>query len=241
MYETFDMPVQATQIAIMEAYQKPALLSRMEGLFKAIKVHLQDRDPFLKVMVEEHVELLNYERNEELLMRKENAANDLSSSTRYGKGKAAPEPPLVVVDHSVSDLLKLYISGRESRKALKVKQSFKVPDKRYWHVEVKTLAEMGEFQELSQRVANKKVPPIGYDTFIEACIEHKNYTEAARYIALLPDAHEQMEWLCQIGFWQQAADIAFKEKDTDALGLIRMRCRTPAVMTAIDQMLKSMA
>ena len=42
-----------------------------------------------------------------------------------------------------------------------------------------------------------------------------------------------MEWLCNIGYWKEAADIAAAEKDADALQLIRSRCRMPQAISQI--------
>ena len=144
------------------------------------------------------------------------------------------------VDSSVSALIENYVSHSQVMKALKVKQQFKVPEKRYWHVEIKTLAKGGVWAELANRIANKKVPPVGYEPFIEACPENKNPQEAVRYISHLNDPHDQMEWLFNIGMWKEAADIAYREKDVDALHLIRARSRNPAVLASIDGMLKQL-
>jgi hypothetical protein len=46
-----------------------------------------------------------------------------------------------------------------------------------------------------------------------------------------------MEWLCTIGYWKEAADIAAAVKDVDALRTIRQSCRTPQVQQQIDRWL----
>jgi len=50
-----------------------------------------------------------------------------------------------------------------------------------------------------------------------------------------------MEWLCNIGYWKEAADIAATEKDVDALQLIKSRCRMPPVIAQIDRVLATLA
>ncbi len=107
-----------------------------------------------------------------------------------------------------------------------------------WHIEVCALARGGCWEELSKLVAGKKQSPIGFQPFIEVCIQYKNLTEAAKYIARLADYHEQMEWLCNIGFWNEAVDIAAREKDYDALMLLRERCRQAAVVQKIEKIMQ---
>ena len=114
-----------------------------------------------------------------------------------------------------------------------------------WLVEVAALSRGGCWDELWRLVANLRggrgVPPIGFTPFIEACIAAGNPSEAARYIAKLPEYHEQMEWLCNIGYWDQAADVAARERDVDALQLLRGRCRQVAVQQKVDRILQHLS
>ena len=57
---------------------------------------------------------------------------------------------------------------------------------------------------------------------------------------MLPDALEQMEWLCNIGKWAEASVLAGKERNVGALQTIRARCRNPVIMGQIDEMLAGM-
>jgi len=143
------------------------------------------------------------------------------------------------VDTSVSDLIEKYIEHQRVRDAMKMKDKFKVPENRIWHIEVKTLAKTGQWVELAKLVANKKTPPIGFTPFVEACVEEKQFSEAAKYIMRINDVHEQMEWFGNIGYWKDAADIAVKEKDEEALELIKARCKQAPVMAYIDNVLAS--
>ncbi len=44
-----------------------------------------------------------------------------------------------------------------------LKKQFNIPDKRFWHVQVRTLAKAKAWEELAKLVAAKgKAPPIGY-------------------------------------------------------------------------------
>ncbi len=215
-YYHCQQPVESGNTLVMQAYLKTGWTDRMSLLNSALDAYNRDKanNPFNVQALEEQIELLKQERKWE---------DEIRDSS--------------FVDLSVSQLIENYVMHSQLLYASKIKQAFKVPEKRYWHVEVRTLAKRGVWQELANRIANKKVPPIGYEPFIEACVENKAPQEAVRYIQQLSDPHEQMEWLVNISMWREAADIAFKEKDADALSLIRARCRNPALVAGIDKML----
>ena len=187
----------------------------MTGFELALEFYEKDRSqPFAARAIEEEIQLLKLEREQE------QQTNDTG-----------------LVDQSVTQLMEKYIARGDSKRVAKLKTLLKVTDKRMWYTEVIALSRTGCWEELAKLVANKKVPPIGYQPFIEACITYKNLPEAARYIARLPDYHEQMEWLCNIGYWNEAVDIAGREKDGEALMLLRDRCRQPMVVTKIEKLL----
>jgi hypothetical protein len=128
----------------------------------------------------------------------------------------------------------------QSARATQLKSALRIGDKRMWHVEVCALSRTGAWDDLFKLVSqSKKPPPIGYAPFIEACIAAGAPAEAAKYIARLPEYHEQMEWLCNIGFWSDAVDIAARERDVDALMLLRDRCRQPIIQQKIEKIMQT--
>jgi vacuolar protein sorting-associated protein 16 len=212
---------EVANVAVLEAYQSESFKDRMKGLHVALPFYAKEAkvNPLPHSMTEEQMALLTLEAQWE-----------------------QQTPSASYVDLSVSELLQQAIKEGAIERAMKIKKAFGVPDKRFWHVEVRTLARAKAWEELAKLVSAKgKVPPIGYLPFVEACVEMKNYHEAARYIQQLSDPHEAMEWLCNIGYWKEAADIAAREKDVDALQLIRSRCRQDPVIKFIDQVLSKLA
>lgn len=108
-----------------------------------------------------------------------------------------------------------------------------------WHIQVRTLAKCRSWKELNSLIQGKRVPPIGFQPFVEACVEQKEPVEAVKYINRLPDPGEKMEWLCNIGYWKEAADIAVSEKDLDALHLIKDNCKSAPAEKQITNMIKA--
>lgn len=203
-------------MTVLDAYQCVEYKDRLAGFELALEFYEKDRSqPFAARAIEEEILLLKLQREQEV------------SNSEIG-----------LLDNSVTQLMEKYIGRGDSKRASKLKTLLKVSDKRMWYTEVVALSRSGCWDELSKLVANKKVPPIGFQPFIEACILHKNLPEAAKYIARLPDYHEQMEWLCNINYWNEAVDIAGREKDGDALLLLRERCRQPNVTIKIEKLLQ---
>jgi len=223
-YQT-QQPGEAASVMVLQAYRSESWKERLQQLEIARDFYAKDKtNPFPATATDEQIALLKEERKMEEELK--GASND-------------PTKLEIFIDLSISQVMAKYIHlPGQSKKAQKVKERFKVPDKRAWHIEVKTLAKDKAWTELFQLVANKKVPPIGFEPFVEACVEEKAYEQAVKYIQRMTDPHEQMEWLCNIGYWYQAAQVGAKEKDVDALNLIRSRCRDKQVQTQIDALIR---
>lgn len=88
-------------------------------------------------------------------------------------------------------------------------------------------------------LAELKNPSIGYLPFVEACVEEKQFVEAVKYIKFLKDPADQMEWLCNIGYYRDAAEIAWSLKDKDALLNIKSLSKNPSVNNWIDSLLST--
>lgn len=72
---------------------------------------------------------------------------------------------------------------------------------------------------------------------IDQLIQYKHHTESIKYIQYLNEYHEQMEYLCSINYWVQAAQIAVKHNDYSALLLIRQKCKQLYAQKQIDQLI----
>ena len=78
---------------------------------------------------------------------------------------------------SVQNTLKLLLQGKEFKLSEEMKKEFKVPDKRYCHLKLMTLAEIGEWLEI-EKLSKAKKSPIGYevrtnrDTYMQRHLKH---------------------------------------------------------------------
>jgi hypothetical protein len=84
-------------------------------------------------------------------------------------------------------LLTECVRQNDQTRAEKLRKDFKVPDKRFWWIKVRALAEANNYAEL-ERFSKSKKSPIGYRPFVDECIARNNRFEAKKYIVKLnPD------------------------------------------------------
>ncbi|RKP25059.1 vacuolar protein sorting protein vps16 [Syncephalis pseudoplumigaleata] len=105
---------------------------------------------------------------------------------------------------SVSETMKQCILAGDHSQANRIRADFKVPEKRFWWLKIKALAELRDWDALEQFSKTKK-SPIGY-----------LYAEAAKYIerceaSIRPSLYLRIKW------FDEAAKHAFAIKDVEAL------------------------
>ena len=93
---------------------------------------------------------------------------------------------------------------------------------RLWWLKVTTLGEMGDWEELDKLSRSKK-SPIGYEPFVDVCLQYDVNSEAARYLPRV-DENLQVKYYVKAKLYVDAAQIAFQRKDTDALHYVQSRC-----------------
>eukprot|EP00457_Paulinella_chromatophora_P001435 gb/GEZN01001437.1/.p1 GENE.gb/GEZN01001437.1/~~gb/GEZN01001437.1/.p1 ORF type:complete len:837 (-),score=141.79 gb/GEZN01001437.1/:524-3034(-) len=221
-YQHLQRPQEAAYTMALQAYQCTQFRERVESLEVAKAAFALDKggDLLPGAVVADQVELLKAE------VKMEKELRDSSTPTSF-------------IDLSMAQVVERYIELGLSRKAQQFGKKMKMSQKQMWHIEVRTLAKNRQWMELDKLVANKKVPPIGFGPFIEACVEYKQLEHAARFISRLPDPTEQMEWFCNIGLWKQAVSVAQETKDQEAMLVIRSRCRDRTLLPQIDSWLRN--
>jgi len=199
----------AAHLAIVEAYECREWEERLVGIEFAMRL-FDMQDPFASAASAAQIQLLNYES------RAENGIRQSLGSKAFN-----------CVDTSVSELIARFLSNGQLKIAMDVKERFRVPETRMWHVILRTLAKQGDWVLLSELALTNDVhkqPPIGYESIVETCIEFGEKDEALKYINRLPEAADKMEWLCYLKRFSDAATIAIRSKDVDAMRVIRTKC-----------------
>jgi vacuolar protein sorting-associated protein 16 len=108
---------------------------------------------------------------------------------------------------SVSETLYGLTMCGQHKRAARVKSDFKVPDKRYWWIRLRALADSHDWPGL-ERLSKEKKSPIGYEPFAEAVIDARAIRELPKYIPKIPDPMKKAELWLQAGSGQEALAVA---------------------------------
>eukprot|EP00005_Dracoamoeba_jomungandri_P004307 CAMPEP_0174258998 /NCGR_PEP_ID=MMETSP0439-20130205/7888_1 /TAXON_ID=0 /ORGANISM="Stereomyxa ramosa, Strain Chinc5" /LENGTH=793 /DNA_ID=CAMNT_0015342709 /DNA_START=252 /DNA_END=2633 /DNA_ORIENTATION=+ len=200
LYYQTGQPQETANMAVVEAYQFKDIEKRIRGLKVALNLYKDTKEQLATKATETQIRLL-------LLQC------DLEATLKEGE----------FLGCSMSDTLYRVIMLGDLRRAQKIKSEFKVPDKRYWWIMIKALAQKLEWDQLEAFAKDKK-SPIGYRPFADVCIEQHFPRKAAFYIAKISDPYEQAEMYMAIQMWRDAAEVAFNLKNTEMLMSIRSQC-----------------
>lgn len=83
---------------------------------------------------------------------------------------------------SIHDTVEQLLAKGDIRAAEKLKNEFKIPDRRYWWIRIQVFASQYQWEEL-EKFSKLKKSPIGYEPFVEVCLKKDNVVEAKKYIA----------------------------------------------------------
>jgi vacuolar protein sorting-associated protein 16 len=83
----------------------------------------------------------------------------------------------------------------------------------------------------------EKKSPIGYEPFVDLCIEANANPEAAKYVPKIVVPATRAEYFLKLGMWREAAEVALKEKDPELLTKLRNGCTTKESVMYFDNLL----
>ncbi len=140
----------------------------------AYQLFLESKDPFASKATEDQIKLL--------LLQKE------LESTLGSK----------FVGQSLSDTLYNLVLLNQAKRVAKIKSDFKVPDRRFWWLKVRALAQLGDWISL-EKFAKEKKSPIGYAPFVDVCLKANRLEEAEKYIPKIQEVNQRVDYWIRIG------------------------------------------
>nr|CAG4638259.1 EOG090X01BU [Cyclestheria hislopi] len=185
-------------LSIRESCQSTKVENRLAQLLTAVKQYRQAKQEAKAAITEDQLKLLKMQAG-------------------YEQKFCCP-----VLDMSLNDTMKFLLQRREVKEFEELAKKFKVPERRLWWLKVTTLAEIGDWEEL-EKLSRTKKSPIGYEPFVDVCLQYNNMNEATRYLPKV-DENLQVKYYVKAKMHLEAAQIAFQRKDTDALHYIQSRC-----------------
>ncbi|RLN48595.1 hypothetical protein BBJ29_008542 [Phytophthora kernoviae] len=160
------------------------------------------------------------------------------------QGKLEEKPENVkrrkLVGLSISETMKLLL--RDSKYEPKLlplvaafAKKFKVPDKRFYRVKIKALAQTRQWDALHKFSMEKKNPPCGFKAFAVACLEEGEKQQAENYTARITSVDEKFETLIHLDMYSDALQLSIKLKDPEKLTNVRNLCNDENIQNQADK------
>uniref|UniRef100_A0A1A9UWX3 Vacuolar protein sorting-associated protein 16 homolog n=1 Tax=Glossina austeni TaxID=7395 RepID=A0A1A9UWX3_GLOAU len=125
---------------------------------------------------------------------------------------------------SVHSTIEKLLELGEMKEAEKVKNDFKVPERRFWWLRIISLSNKYKWDDL-EKFSKSKKSPIGYEPFVEVCLKQNNLTEARKYILKCREDRKSY-WYLRAGLYDEAADTAYDQKDFNTLYILQQKANT---------------
>lgn len=119
---------------------------------------------------------------------------------------------------SVSDTIYELLMMAQNPRAQKLKDTFKVPDRRFWWLKLRALVARRDWDNLHKFATGKK-SPIGYGPFFEETFKAGNRTLAAQFVPMSTELtpSDRISMYIKVNELQSATQEAIKAKDVEAL------------------------
>lgn len=199
---------------VSAAFKEPRLEGRLALLQNAVDEFNKAKNDFNAKATEDEVKLLKFQK-------------------KLDEEKGAGLQGL-----SLQDTMEALLNLGLHKQAEQLYRDFRVPDKRFWFLKLRALADKHDWDELDKFSRSKK-SPIGYLPFVEVCVKNHNQQEAKKY--LLKVSPEQRVKACLLlGDLEGAADAAIERRNEAELGAVLSRC-PPSNRQLMDRLQRAAA
>ncbi|XP_061909972.1 vacuolar protein sorting-associated protein 16 homolog [Entelurus aequoreus] len=198
LYNQDDDHQELANYYVSASYREKRLDSRLSLLQSAVDEFNKAKNDFAAKATEDEMRLLRFQKK----LDDEKGAGLLGMSLQ-----ATMETLLVLGLYKQTD--QLY-------------RDFKVPDKRYWWLKLKALAEKEEWDEL-EKFSKSKKSPIGYLAFVEVCMKRNNKYEAKKYVSRVTP-EQKVKGHLAISDLEGAADAAIERRNESEITTVMARC-----------------
>eukprot|EP00004_Rigifila_ramosa_P025520 TRINITY_DN7652_c0_g1_i1.p1 TRINITY_DN7652_c0_g1~~TRINITY_DN7652_c0_g1_i1.p1 ORF type:complete len:835 (-),score=183.11 TRINITY_DN7652_c0_g1_i1:116-2338(-) len=221
-YYQADQPQESANVAVAEAYKIKDLDTRISEIQKGMQFYQDNKDYAVHAKaMEDQIRLYEIQR-------------ELSNSSSSSSAGAAPVKPIGM---SVNETISTLLLRGDTKRAEKLRDLFKVPDKRWWWLKITAFGQRGDWDGL-QQFAREKKSPIGWEPFAEVCLKYDKRFEALHYINRISELPSRAQFLIQINMWKEAAEVAFQLKNVDMLQMIRSRTQDRDAHAVVDNALR---
>uniref|UniRef100_I3KMA4 Vacuolar protein sorting-associated protein 16 homolog n=1 Tax=Oreochromis niloticus TaxID=8128 RepID=I3KMA4_ORENI len=212
LYNQDDDHQELANYYVTASYREKRLEGRLSLLQSAVDEYNKAKNEFAVKATEDEMRLLRFQRK----LDDEKGAGLLGLSLQV----------------TMETLLSLGLH----KQAEQLYKDFRVPDKRYWWLKLKSLAEKEEWDEL-EKFSKSKKSPIGYLAFVEVCIKCNNKYEAKKYVSKVTPEHLYGIITHDL---EGAADAAIERRNEAEMGAVLSRC-SPSNSLVIERLNRARA
>uniref|UniRef100_A0A672PHV0 Vacuolar protein sorting-associated protein 16 homolog n=1 Tax=Sinocyclocheilus grahami TaxID=75366 RepID=A0A672PHV0_SINGR len=183
---------------VKASYKEQRLEARIAHLQSAVDEYYKAKKEFSAKTTEDEMRLLRFQR------------------------KLEEEKGEQLVGFSLHDTMTTLLSVGLHKHVEQLYKDFRVPDKRFWWLRLKALAEKEDWEEL-EKFSKSKKSPIGYLPFVEVCIKHHNKYEARKYVSKVT-LEQKVKAHLAVGDVEGAAEAAIERRNESEIGTVLSRC-----------------
>uniref|UniRef100_A0A8C1HY65 Vacuolar protein sorting-associated protein 16 homolog n=1 Tax=Cyprinus carpio carpio TaxID=630221 RepID=A0A8C1HY65_CYPCA len=183
---------------VKASYKDQRLEARVALLQSAVDEYYKAKNDFSAKTTEDEMRLLRFQR------------------------KLEEEKGEQLVGFSLHDTMTTLLSVGLHKHAEQLYKDFRVPDKRFWWLKLKALAEKEDWEEL-EKFGKTKKSPVGYLPFVEVCIKHHNKYEAKKYVSKVTPEQKVKAHLA-VGDMEGAAEAAIERRNESEISTVLSRC-----------------
>ncbi|VEU22426.1 DEKNAAC103559 [Brettanomyces naardenensis] len=127
------------------------------------------------------------------------------------------------------------------RKAIKMQKDFKIPDRQFYYMVLKTLAKIPERRHELYEFATSKKSPIGYEPFYLELLKVGDKRQASMYVKLCTNLSYKARVRCYLecNDFKEAVQEASRRKDSELLEGMRTLTTNQAYIRMIDDSLEN--
>ncbi|CAK6981606.1 vacuolar protein sorting-associated protein 16 homolog [Scomber scombrus] len=198
LYNQDDDHQELANYYVTASYREKRLESRLSLLQTAVDEFNKAKNEFAAKATEEEMKLLRFQR------------------------KLDDEKGAGLLGLSLQATMEALLALGLQKQAEQLYRDFRVPDKRYWWLKLKSLAEKEEWEEL-EKFSKSKKSPIGYLAFVEVCMKSNNKYEAKKYVTKVTPEQRVKAHLA-VSDLEGAADAAIERRSESEMGAVLSRC-----------------
>lgn len=138
---------------------------------------------------------------------------------------------------SLNDTLFQLIKGGALKRATRIANDFRVPDKQFWRVKLRALVSRRDWTELEELVKSGKKSPIGWEPFFNEVLAAGNLKLAAAFVSKCTavTAKQRIDMYVKCNAVGKAAEEAGKAKDMQALLELRSKVSAERDATEVER------